>query len=72
MDDDHRRACQRRAWELRTTAAVTRLWAAAVRARSQKLCAEARLRCLACDMPGANRLTVAITAHLLAQRHLFP
>ena len=72
MNDSHMRTCQRRACELRVAAAVTQLWAAEVRARSRKLCAEARRWCLGCHMPGANRLTVAITAHLLAQRHLFP
>jgi hypothetical protein len=62
MGEGHMRACQRRAWELRAAAAATRLWAADVQARSRELCAEARRRCLACCMPGANRLTVAITA----------
>jgi hypothetical protein len=71
MDEGQWRDCQRRAWELRATAAATRLRATDVQARSRQLCAEARLRCLACCMPGANRLTVVITARILTQHKLF-
>jgi hypothetical protein len=52
-------------------AAATGLPAVAVQVHMRLLRTEARLQRLACCMPGANRLTVVITASILTQYQLF-
>ena len=71
MDGGQEQDCYGRVWEMWAAAAATGLPAVAVQAHMQQLRTEARLQRLACCMPGANWLTVIITARILTRYQLF-
>jgi hypothetical protein len=77
IDGDEVYAACSRSQEIRLEIQQTRLWAEKVRLEAQQTrwrAWEARHRaqllCLAWCMPGANKLTLAVTAAILLQRHL--
>jgi hypothetical protein len=71
MDGGQEQDCYGRVWEMWAAAAATGLPSVAVQAHMRQLRTEARLQHLACCMPGANWLTVIITARILTQYQLF-
>ena len=71
MDGGQEQDYDGRVWEMWAVAAATGLPAMAVQAHMRQLRTEARLQRLACCMPGANWLTVIITARILTQYQLF-